>query len=538
MTSVNVNDFVKFFREKYGELEGGIEIASIIEELISYAGLKISDDLSRLDIRATERILRKIVEKCDNKNELNLRIKLVKSMLEFIGSPAATKLTNRVKINKLDPEVRRKSFQPFVIGYTVEEAIKEAARCFACKEATCIAGCPLRLSIPAFMQAVANNKFDVAKRIIMSTSPFVGVCGYACFHPCESNCLHSLIGGEGLAISHVKRAIYEYAPKFVPAPKPATGFKIAVIGAGPAGLTAAYHLRLEGHEVTVFDESSVIGGMMMLGIPKFRLPRNVVNDEINILKEMGVMFVNGKKLGVDFSISELFNQGFHAIFISIGAMQSQFAGIPGEDLVGVVPALSFLKRVSLGFSVEVPATVSVIGGGDVAIDAARTAIRLGANDVKILYRRSEAEMPAMKEHVAEALEEGVKILYLTAPKRFIGINRKLTSIECIKMELGPPDSSGRRRPIPVPGSEYIIESEMAIIAIGQSPNTEFLKKEGIELRDDGRIKVNEKMETSIIGVFAGGDAVRGPATLVEAIADGKNAAIYINNYLKELSKKD
>ncbi|MEM2615083.1 MAG: DUF2192 domain-containing protein, partial [Nitrososphaerota archaeon] len=169
MTSVN--DFVKFFREKYGELEGGIEIASIIEELISYAGLKISDDLSRLDIRATERILRKIVEKCDNKNELNLRIKLVKSMLEFIGSPAAIKLTNRVKINKLDPEVRRKSFQPFVIGYTVEEAIKEAARCFACKEATCIAGCPVRLSIPAFMQAVANNKFDVAKRIIMSTSP-------------------------------------------------------------------------------------------------------------------------------------------------------------------------------------------------------------------------------------------------------------------------------------------------------------------------------------------------------------------------------
>lgn len=450
-------DFVEYIREKNIESVGVMDnIEGLIEELLSYAGLTVSDEVSKLDIRAAERILRKIVEKYDSKADLNLRVRLVKSMLEFIGSPAASKLTSKIQIRKLEPEARRKSFQPFVVGYTVEEAIKEASRCFACKEATCISGCPAKLSIPAFLQAVANNKFDVAKRIIMNVSPFVGVCGYACFHPCESNCLHSLIGGEGLAISHIKRAIYEYASKIIPTPKPSTGFKVAVIGAGPAGLTAAYHLRLEGHEVTVFDESTVMGGMLLLGIPKFRLPRDVVDNEISILKEMGVIFVSNKKLGVDFSINELFNQGFHAVFIGIGAMKPQSAGIPGEDLDIVVHALSFLKRINLGFNVEVPDNVSVIGGGDVAIDAARTALRLGAKNVNILYRRSEAEMPAKKEHVIEAIEEGVNILYLTAPKRFIGMNGKLTSIECVKMELGPPDSSGRRRPIPIPGSEHLI----------------------------------------------------------------------------------
>lgn len=529
-------DFVKFFCEKNSELASYKEIENIVGELLSYAGLRINDDLSKLDTRSTERMLRRVVEKYNGTSDSEMRVKLIRSMLEYVGSPAASKLARRIQIRKIDPEARSKSFQPFVIGYTIDEAIKEASRCFACKEATCISGCPARISIPAFLQAVANNKFDVARRIIMNVSPFVGVCGYACFHPCESNCLHALIGSEGLAISHIKRTIYEYTPKIVPTPKSNTGFKVAIIGSGPAGLTAAYHLRLEGHEVTVFDESSVTGGMLMLGIPKFRLPRNVVDDEINILREMGVNFVTGRRLGEDFTINELFNQGFHAIFIGVGATRSQTLGIPGENLEGVVPALSFLKKVNLGNSVEVPANVSVIGGGDVAIDSARTALRLGARDVKILYRRSEAEMPAKREHVIEAEEEGVRILYLTAPKRFIGVNGRLTGIECIKMELGPPDSSGRRRPVPIPGSEHFIQSEMAIIAIGQVPCTDFLKEYGVELTDDGRIKVNEKLETSIRGVFAGGDAVRGPATLVDAIADGKNAAININNYLKELSK--
>lgn len=528
-------DFIKTYREMNAVFHESVELDKLVEELLSYAGLGISDDLSRLDIRATERILRRLVERYENRSDLNLRVRLLKSILEYGGSVAAAKMTSRVPIRKMDPKARARTFQPFVVGYTLEEAIKEASRCFACKEATCISGCPARISIPALVQAVANNKFDVAKRIIMNVSPFVGVCGYACFHPCESNCLHSLIGGEGIAISHIKRAIYEYTSRIVPTPKPRTGFRIAIIGSGPAGLTAAYHLRLEGHDVTVFDESPVVGGMLMLGIPKFRLPRNVVNDEITVLKEMGVNFVNGKKLGEDLSISDLFKQGFHAIFLGLGAMKPQSANIPGEDLDGVIPALSFLKSVNLGCDVWVPDKVSVIGGGDVAVDAARTALRLGAKDVKILYRRSEAEMPAKREHVIEAMEEGVEICYLTAPKRFMGNNGKLNSIECIKMELGPPDSSGRRRPIPIAGSEYIINSDMAIIAIGQTPATEFLKKNGLQVTDDGRVVVNEKMETSIKGVFAGGDLVRGPSTLVDAIADGKTAATNINNYLKELS---
>jgi glutamate synthase (NADPH/NADH) small chain len=528
-------DFIKSCQVTERDFMERQEIEKIVGELLSYVGLGFNDDLSKLDVRATERILRRLVEKYDNKAELELRVRLLRSMLEYGGSVAASKLVSRVPIRKIDPNVRARTFQPFVIGYTLEEAIKEASRCFACKEATCISGCPARISIPAFMQAVASNKLDVAKRIIMNVSPFVGVCGYACFHPCESNCLHSLIGSEGIAIAHIKRAIYEHASRIVPTPKPSTGFKIAIIGSGPAGLTAAYHLRLEGHEVTVFDESPLVGGMLMLGIPKFRLPRDVVSDEINILKEMGVKFVNGKRLGEDITISDLFNQGFHAVFLGLGAMKPQSTNIPGEELDGVVPALSFLRDVNMGREVKVPENVSVIGGGDVAIDAARTALRLGAKNVMILYRRSEAEMPAKREHVIEAIEEGVKICYLTAPKRFLGMNGKLTSIECIRMELGPPDSSGRRRPIPIAGSEYVIDSEMAIIAIGQVPATEFLKKNGVEITNDGRVVVNDKMETSIRGVFAGGDLVRGPSTLVDAIADGKTAAEGINNYLKTIS---
>ncbi len=528
-------DFIKFLLNQKSEWTERLDVENITAELLSYAGLDINHDLDNLDSRIVERILRKVVENYKDKEELSLRVKFFKVMLDFAGSPAAVKLSHRIPIRRKAPEIRKKSFQTVINGYSVDEAIREASRCFTCKEATCISGCPAKTSIPAFMQAVASGKLDVARRIILNVSPFIGVTGYACFHPCESKCLHSLVGGEGPSISLIKRVVYENSSKIVPSIKTSTGHKVAIIGSGPAGITAAYHLRMEGHDVTIFDESPVIGGMLMLGIPPYRLPRHVVNDEISTLKEMGVTFVVGKSLGNDISISELFRQGFQAIFLAIGAMKPQRIGIPGEDLDGVVAALDFLKNVNMGHEVKVSRNVVVIGGGDVAIDAARTALRLGAESVRILYRRSEAEMPAKREHVEEAIEEGVIIMYLTAPKKFIGVDGKLSGVECIKMKLGPPDSSGRRRPIPIEGSEFIVESEMAIIAIGQTPNTELLKKEGLQTTDDGCILVNEKLETSIRGVFAGGDLVRGPSTLVDAIADGRTAAKHINEYLREMS---
>ena len=445
------------------------------------------------------------------------------------------------------PDVRNKNFLEVALGYTEEQALDEAQRCLHCKNKPCVAGCPVGIHIPDFIAKVAEGDFEAAYQIITQQSSLPAVCGRVCPQEtqCEQKCVRG-IKGEPVGIGRLERFVADWHNKNVcEAPrKPApNGHKVAVIGSGPSGLTCAGDLAKKGYAVTVFEALHTAGGVLVYGIPEFRLPKDIVQKEIDSLKALGVDVQTNMVIGRVLSIDELLEQGYEAVFIGSGAGLPRFMNIPGENLKGVYSANEFLTRVNLmkayqpgsDTPIEHAKRVAVVGGGNVAMDAARCAKRLGAEEVFIVYRRSEKELPARAEEVEHAKEEGIVFHLLNNPTQILGDeNGNVKGMECIRMELGEPDASGRRRPVEVPGSEFTLDVDCVIMAIGTSPNP-LIKSttEGLETQKWGGIIVNEETGlTSREGVYAGGDAVTGAATVILAMGAGKTAATAIDQYIQ------
>ena len=443
------------------------------------------------------------------------------------------------------PDVRNKNFQEVALGYTEEQALDEAQRCLHCKNKPCVAGCPVGIHIPDFIAKVAEGDFEAAYQIITQQSSLPAVCGRVCPQEtqCEQKCVRG-IKGEPVGIGRLERFVADWHNKNVcEAPrKPApNGHKVAVIGSGPSGLTCAGDLAKKGYAVTVFEALHTAGGVLVYGIPEFRLPKDIVQKEIDGLKALGVDVQTNMVIGRVLSIDELLEQGYEAVFIGSGAGLPRFMNIPGENLKGVYSANEFLTRVNLmkayqpgsDTPIEHAKRVAVVGGGNVAMDAARCAKRLGA-EVHIVYRRSEAELPARAEEVHHAKEEGIIFDLLTNPISIEGDEKgHVQSMTCIRMELGEPDASGRRRPVPVEGSEFQFEVDAVIMALGTSPNPMSTKgTEGLEKTRKGCVAADEGGHTNLPGVFAGGDAATGAATVILAMGAGKSAAKSIDAYIK------
>ncbi len=452
-----------------------------------------------------------------------------------------------VPIPKQPPEVRRRNFNEVALGYTEEQAVAEANRCLQCKKPQCIQGCPVEVDIPAFIRLIRERKFEEAIKKVKEKNSLPAICGRVCpqENQCQKFCVLGKIG-DPVSIGRLERFVADWELKRgLEAPeKPApTGKKVAVIGAGPAGLTAAADLAKLGHKVVIFEALHLPGGVLMYGIPEFRLPKRIVQAEVDYVKKLGVEIRTDCLIGRIHTIPELLKEeGFDAVFIGTGAGLPRFLGLPGENLGGIYSANEFLIRVNLMKSYNFPQydtpirvgkKVAVIGGGNVAMDSARSALRLGAEEVYIIYRRSRKEMPARAEEIENAEEEGVIFKLLTNPVRFIGNEQGLLkAMECIRMKLGEPDESGRRRPIPIEGSEFTIEVDTAIIAIGRTPNPIIQRTtEGLEVTRWGTIVADENGKTSIEGVYAGGDIVTGEATVISAMGAGKRAAKAIHEYL-------
>jgi heterodisulfide reductase subunit A-like polyferredoxin len=400
----------------------------------------------------------------------------------------------------------------------------------------CRAACPAGVNVQGYVALVREGKYKEALELIRRENPLPIVCGRICFHPCETKCERGKLD-EPVAVNALKRFVTDWElkhgkeEKVEPIPK-IHEEKIAIVGSGPTGLTAAYELVKKGYPVTVFESLHEVGGMLRVGIPEYRLPKNLLEIEIKRIRDLGTEIQTGTVIGKDLTIEQLQQKGYKAILIAVGAQESWKLGIEGEDLKGVIHALDFLKDVNLGKKVELGDRVAVIGGGNVAVDAARTALRLGAKKVNILYRRSRAEMPAFSLEAKEAENEGIEFQFLVAPKRILGENGKVTALECIRMELGEPDESGRRRPIPIEGSEFVINLDAVIPAIGEAPDVSFLPT-GAKVTGRKTIECDPlTLETSLPSIFAGGDVVSGPATVVDAIAASKRAAVSIDRYLR------
>ena len=405
------------------------------------------------------------------------------------------------------------------------------------KEGTppCRATCPIHVNAQGYIALISVGKFEEALALIRQKNPFPGITGRICTHPCESVCRRKDVE-RAVAIDGLKRFVsdYEKEDKTDLTFPEENGKKVAIVGAGPAGLLAAFDLRKMGYRITILEALPVAGGMLAVGIPEYRLPRTVLNKEIGYLLRMGVELKLNTPLGPNLSLQDLKTQGYEAVFIATGAHQSRKLGLDGEEARGILHAVDFLRKVALGESVEIGEKVVVVGGGNAAIDAARTAFRLGAKEVAIAYRRTRAEMPAQEEEIEEAEHEGIKIEYLTAPTRLFIENGHIKGMECIRMQLGDLDESGRPRPVPIPGSEFKIEADTIIPAISQSADLSFLsQKDGIKTTRGGGIEADPlTLETSVKGVFAGGDVVTGPQTYIDAMGAGRKAAISINRYLK------
>ncbi|MDF2877633.1 MAG: glutamate synthase homotetrameric [Clostridia bacterium] len=446
-----------------------------------------------------------------------------------------------------DPEVRNHNFSEVSLGYTAEMAVEEADRCLNCKHKPCIAGCPVCVDIPGFIEKTKEGDFAEAYRIIKETSALPAVCGRVCPQEsqCEAKCVRGK-KGEAVAIGRLERFVADYCMQEnsdeVPNVK-TNGHKVAVIGAGPAGLTCAGDLAKKGYKVTVFEALHVAGGVLVYGIPEFRLPKSIVQKEIDTLKSMGVEILTNMVIGKVLSIDELFEQGFEGVFIGSGAGLPSFMNIPGENLKGVYSANEFLTRVNLmkaykeGSDTPVKdcESVAVFGGGNVAMDAARCAKRLGAKNVYIVYRRSDEEMPARREEIEHAAEEGIIFKLLTNPVQIIGSEDGwVQGVECVTMELGEADASGRRRPSVIEGSNFVLDIDCAIMAIGTSPNPLIRSTtKGLETNKWGCIVAEEDTGlTTREGVYAGGDAVTGAATVILAMGAGKKAAEAIDQAIK------
>ena len=452
-------------------------------------------------------------------------------------------------IPEQEPLVRNKNFDEVALGYTEEIAIDEAKRCLNCRQHPCVSGCPVNVRIPEFIAKVAEGEFEEAYKIITSTNSLPAVCGRVCpqEHQCEGKCVRG-IKGESVGIGRLERFVADWhaahADPNAKVEKPVSnGHRVAVVGSGPAGLTCAGDLARMGYEVTVYELFHKAGGVLVYGIPEFRLPKAIVAREVAALEEMGVKIVTDAVIGRAISIDELLTEeGFEAVFLGSGAGLPRFLGIPGETLLGVYSANEFLTRINLmkayredyDTPIKHHKCVAVVGAGNVAMDAARCAKRLGAEHVYVVYRRGMEEVPARKEEVHHAQEEEVEFKLLTNPVRVIGDEKGyVTGIECIKMELGEPDEKGRRRPMPVEGSNFVLEVDAMIDALGTSPNPLLrMTTPGLEADKHGCLIADEKGKTTHEGVFAGGDAVTGAATVILAMGAGKTAATAIDEYIK------
>ena len=445
-----------------------------------------------------------------------------------------------------DPMVRNGNFLEVALGYTEEQAVNEAERCLNCKNKPCVGGCPVAIDIPAFIMKIKERDFEGAYQIIAKSSALPAVCGRVCPQEtqCESKCVRG-IKGEPVAIGRLERFVADWHNAHAtekPAKPESNGHKCAIIGAGPSGLTCAGDLARLGYEVTIFEALHLAGGVLVYGIPEFRLPKKIVQREIENLEALGVKVETNVVVGRTIEIDELFAMGYEAIFIGSGAGLPNFMNIPGENLKGVYSANEFLTRVNL-MKAYLPGSdtpikdcknVAIVGGGNVAMDAARSAKRLGAENVYIVYRRGMAELPARKEEVEHAEEEGIIFKTLTNPVAILGDEHKfVTGMKCVKMELGEPDASGRRRPIAKPDSEFVLDVDCVIMSIGTSPNPLIRNTtKGLETNKWGCFIADENGLTSREGVYAGGDAVTGAATVILAMGAGKTAAKAMDEYIK------
>ena len=452
-----------------------------------------------------------------------------------------------VPVRKISLEERRTTFKEVVIGYSEEEAIAEAKRCLQCPNKPCVEACPLHIDIPEFIKLIAKGKFEEALAKVKEKNEFPAITGRVCPQEllCQKACTLGKIG-EPVSIGKLERFIGDYELKRglrVPPIKAKSGKKIAVVGSGPAGLMVAIELAKLGHKVTIFEALHKPGGVLTYGVPNFRLPKDVVEAYINYVKELGVEIRVDSVIGRLYTIDELL-ETYDAVFIGTGAGTPKFLGIPGENLNGVYSANEFLIRVNLMRANEFPEydtpikvgkRVAVIGGGNVAMDAARVALRLGAEEVTVIYRRTEKEMPARREEIENAKEEGVKFVFLAQPVEFIGDESGwIRKVKCVRMRLGEPDETGRRRPIPIPGSELLIDVDTVVIAIGARVNPLIQRTcPNLKVRRNGTIVTDERGRTSIKRVYAAGDVVTGAATVIEALATGREVAKTIHKDLTE-----
>ena len=446
-----------------------------------------------------------------------------------------------------DPNVRNKNFDEVALGYTYEMAINEARRCLNCPKKPCVSACPVQIDIPAFIACVANEDLEGAYKVLTASSALPAVCGRVCpqENQCEGKCVRG-VKGESVGIGRLERFVADWHREHsneTPVVPEQNGHKVAIIGAGPSGLTAAGDLAKAGYKVTVFEALHLAGGVLVYGIPEFRLPKSIVQKEIDGLKAMGVDIECNMVIGKVLTIDELFEMGYEAVYVASGAGLPRFMNIPGESLKGVYSANEYLTRINLmkaykeGSKTPIKKSqkVAVVGGGNVAMDAARSAKRLGADEVYIVYRRGMEELPARKEEVEHAEEEGIIFKTLTNPVEVLGDeNGMVCGMKCVEMELGEPDASGRRRPIVKEGSEFVLEIDTMIMSIGTSPNPLIRSTTpGLETNRHGCIVTNgDDGLTSREGVYAGGDAVTGAATVILAMGAGKNAAKAIDAYIK------
>ena len=448
-----------------------------------------------------------------------------------------------------DPQVRRRNFEEVPLGLTPEAAQAEAERCLQCKKANCVAGCPVGLDIPGFVGLIKEGDLDGAIGKIWERNSLPAVCGRVCPQEiqCEGVCILARKGGAPVSIGALERFAADRARKLgslePPPPAASTGKRVAVVGSGPSGLTVAGDLIAKGHAVTVFEAFHKPGGVLVYGIPEFRLPKEIVFSEVGLLEKQGVRVECNAVVGRTVTVDELFEEGYDAVYLAVGAGLPTFLGIPGDNLVGVLSANEYLTSANLMKGYQFPAydtpmprgkNVVVLGAGNVAMDAARTAMRLGAERVQVVYRRSREEMPARGEEIHHAEEEGIELNLLTSPTAFLGDDSgRLTGMRCIRMELGEPDASGRRRPVPMEDSEFELECDLAVVAVGSGANPLLTQSTpGLELNQWGYIVTEEATgKTTKPGVWAGGDIVTGAATVILAMGAGRQAADSIHSYL-------
>ncbi|HHY37902.1 MAG TPA: NADPH-dependent glutamate synthase [Clostridia bacterium] len=461
-----------------------------------------------------------------------------------------TAKTKRVEMPRQDPKERIRNFNEVALGYTEEMARTEASRCIQCKKPSCIKGCPVNVQIPEFIKLVKEGDYRGAAKKVKETNSLPAICGRVC--PQETQCEQLCVlgkKGEPVAIGRLERFVADFeAATGIDKPEcaPPTGKKVAVVGSGPAGLTCAGDLARLGHQVTIFEALHAPGGVLIYGIPEFRLPKAIVTREVDYVKSLGVEIQTSVIIGRTLTVDDLFGMGYQAVFLGTGAGLPKFMSIPGENLCGVYSANEWLTRTNLMKAYLFPEydtpikcgkRVAVVGGGNVAMDAVRCALRLGAEEAMIVYRRSEAEMPARLEELENAKEEGVKFYLLTNPVRVLGDEKGwVKGLECLKMELGEPDESGRRRPVPIKGSEFVLDVDTVVMALGTSPNPIVSKTTpGLRTQPWGGIIADEATGlTSRRGVYAGGDAVTGAATVILAMGAGKKAAAAIHEYLMSM----